>query len=200
MIPVIDLAEDRPQIVQKVADACMNYGFFYVTNHKVDTTPAFRESKKFFDLPNRQKERVADSSLTRGYTKMREETLDPKNQKIPDTKEGFYISVNDIAESDSRYNPSKLTGPNQWPTKDNCPNLEDPSSFRTAMEEYLRDVTTLARRIVTLLAESLGLSSTHFDHAFAELPLGALRLLHYESTKSNTSEGIFACGAHSDYG
>jgi isopenicillin N synthase-like dioxygenase len=40
---------------------------------------------------------------------------------------------------------------------------------------------------------------THFDRDFNE-PMAALRLLHYASVQSRPEDGIFAAGAHSDYG
>ena len=33
-----------------------------------------------------------------------------------------------------------------------------------------------------------------------EQPIALLRLLHYSAEKSVPEEGVFACGAHSDYG
>ncbi len=80
----------------------------------------FEQSRAFFSLPEHIKQRISNPVLNRGYTGMEEETLDPAKQKISgrgDTKEGYYIS-DDIHETDPRYNPEKLSGPNVWPTKD----------------------------------------------------------------------------------
>lgn len=201
VIPTICLdAESHRQIVADVRRACTECGFFYVTGHTIQTQPILEQSRSFFALPDDQKRAVRDPTLTRGYTAMQEETLDPIHQSEGDTKEGFYISINDIPTNDPRYNPAKLTGPNQWPSKETTPDLKDPQEWKLVMEMYMQDATILCRTIVQLLAESLNLSPDHFDHAFHDLPLATLRLLHYTSTISQPEMGLYACGAHSDYG
>jgi isopenicillin N synthase-like dioxygenase len=50
-----------------------------------------------------------------------------------------------------------------------------------------------------LLAKALGLDKNFFDQHFQE-PIASLRLLHYAERESNPDNGIFGCGAHSDYG
>jgi isopenicillin N synthase-like dioxygenase len=45
----------------------------------------------------------------------------------------------------------------------------------------------------------LGLDESYFDKDFAE-PVATLRLLHYDKRQSEPEKGIYACGAHSDYG
>ncbi|KAH9780386.1 Fe2OG dioxygenase domain-containing protein [Citrus sinensis] len=58
-VPVIDLAcDDRSLIVQQVADACKNYGFFQAINHEVplETVERVLEvAKEFFNLPVEEK-------------------------------------------------------------------------------------------------------------------------------------------------
>lgn len=67
------------------------------------------------------------------------------------------------------------------------------------MEDYHTKITNIALRVVKLIALALGLEESHFDDDFKE-PMATLRLLHYAKRKSNPEEGIYACGAHSDYG
>ena len=203
MIPTIRLDdEDHAATVQAVRKACLEFGFFYIAGHGIETTSAavLQQSKLLFDLPVTEKNAVSDATLSRGYTAMREETLDPANQTVGDTKEGFYISVNDISVNDPRFNPAKLAGPNQWPDAIKCPSMQDPVAFKTTMSTYLNQITAVSIAIVRLIAESLGLPSHHFDDAVANEPLASLRLLHYEATVSNVDAGIYACGAHTDYG
>ena len=205
-IPIIYLDDgaNRAETVAAIRKACTECGFFYVTRHCVDPPccqAVMEQSERFFDLPLVEKKAVSDAQLTRGYTAMQEETLDPANQTEGDTKEGFYISINDIPVDDPRYNPSKLAGPNQWPTPETCPSLADPTLWKQTMQEYMRQVTQLSRQIVRLLAESLDLPTEYFDDYFRDgEALGALRLLHYAATPSQIELGRYACGAHSDYG
>jgi len=206
-IPTIHLGgENHAETVAAVRQACVECGFFYVTGYAPSimdpntTTAVLEQSQRFFALPVEQKRAVSDPKLTRGYTAMQEETLDPANQTQGDTKEGFYISINDIPETDPRYNPAKLAGPNQWPAPETCPDLPDPQHWKHIMTKYMQDVTQLSRTIVQLLAESLDLAPTFFDDAFRDQPLAVLRLLHYSATQSAPQDGVYACGAHSDYG
>lgn len=68
------------------------------------------------------------------------------------------------------------------------------------MEEYFNSLSLLGLRLVQLIALSLQLPSNFFDDAFQD-PLALLRLLHYDGRISSDPEkGIYACGAHSDYG
>ena len=123
---------------------------------------------------------------------MEEETLDPSVQKKGDTKEGFYIGT-EITKGDSRFDPSKLRGPNQWPDRSQLPN------FRSTMEDDFEKISSVGFQVVRLLALALGLDEDYFDSAFQE-PMAALRLLHYAKEESKPEDGIYACGAHSDYG
>lgn len=204
-IPTIRLNdEDHAATVQAVRKACLEFGFFYIAGHGIETATAtvLQQSKLLFDLPVTEKKAVSDATLSRGYTAMREETLDPPNQTTGDTKEGFYISVNDISVDDPRFNPAKLAGPNQWPDATKCPSMQDPVAFKTTMLTYMDQITAVSIAIVRLIAESLGLPPHHFDDAIVAKnePLASLRLLHYEATASNVNAGIYACGAHTDYG
>lgn len=208
VIPTIHLggaaADDHAETVAAVRKACSECGFFYVVptgQSAINTAAVLEQSQQFFALPESEKRVVSDVKLTRGYTAMQEETLDPANQTAGDTKEGYYISMNDIPVEDPRYNPAKLAGPNQWPSSETCPSLKDPAKWKQVMQEYMDQVTQLSRQIVRLLAESLDLSPNYFDAFFRDSEaLGALRLLHYAATPSQTETGLFACGAHTDYG
>lgn len=203
-IPCIRLDDDdHAATVLAVRKACLETGFFGVTGHQIEAATmasVLHQSKLLFDLSGDEKRAISDSVLTRGYTAMREETLDPVNQSVGDTKEGFYISINDIPKEDSRYNPAKLAGPNQWPDADKCPSMADPDAFKTTMLLYMDQITAVCHILVRLLAESLGLPANHFDEAVVTLPLASLRLLHYEAVPSDTDRGVYACGAHTDYG
>jgi isopenicillin N synthase-like dioxygenase len=68
------------------------------------------------------------------------------------------------------------------------------------MERYFEQVSTVAFRLVQLLALAVGLEDEHyFDDSFQN-PMAALRLLHYSTEVSIPQHGVYACGAHSDYG
>jgi isopenicillin N synthase-like dioxygenase len=202
-IPTIRLDDsDRDTLVKTLRSACVDVGFFYLENHGISSDLISRvmdQSKLLFDLPLEEKQVLSDKVTSRGYTAFEEETLDPKRQTKGDTKEGFYIGK-DVPEESPEYNPSKLTGPNQWPSTDKSPSMADCEAFQEVMNEYRSECNRVGFRLVQLLALAIGLEDEHyFDGDFAD-PLTTLRLLRYAKETSKPEDGIFACGAHSDYG
>nr|CAB3500359.1 unnamed protein product [Digitaria exilis] len=83
-LPVVDLASpDLRAAAAAVRQACVEHGFFYVTNHGVDSTlmeSLFAESKAFFDLPMEEKMKLQRSSNHRGYTPPYAEKLDASSK------------------------------------------------------------------------------------------------------------------------
>lgn len=201
-IPTVRLNNpDRDETVRCLRDACVNHGFLYLEGHGID--PLFLEqvmnqSKALFDLPLECKEQIKDSVLNRGYTAFEEETLDPAVQTRGDTKEGFYIGI-DVSESSPAYNPAKLRGPQPWPSPETCGDTFDCDTFRKTMERYFEEAGSVGFRVVQLLALAIGVDGHFFDDAFQD-PMAVLRLLHYAKEESNPEDGVYACGAHSDYG
>jgi isopenicillin N synthase-like dioxygenase len=68
-----------------VAQACVEHGFFYVTNHGVDRgllEAVFAESKRFFDLPMEDKMALLRGANHRGYTPPYAEKLDASSQFV----------------------------------------------------------------------------------------------------------------------
>lgn len=201
MIPTISLNASQEEIVSSLRDACINVGFFYLEDHSTPQNlldDMFAQSGQLFSLPMDQKLELSDSLLTRGYTRFGEETLDPMNQKRGDTKEGFYIGDEVDVEL---LDPKKLKGPNVWPTDANCSMTDEQCQlFRCTMERYRQEAVRVCMELVRCFAVSLTLNNPHlFDEYFAE-PSTCIRLLHYSSEESAPSEGVYACGAHSDYG
>ena len=183
------------QLAQQVRNACRDVGFFYLEGHGIESSflnEVMEQSKLLFDLPLDEKNALTDKVMSRGYTAMGEETLDPAVQTCGDTKEGYYIA-DDFPQNHPLYNPEKLRGPNQWPSQQRLAN------FKPVMELYLTRVGEIAMRVVRLIALSLGLPRDFFDPHFQE-PMRFIRLLHYDRTQSEPGSGVFACGAHSDYG
>ena len=202
-VPTVHLhSDDKEKTAKMLRAACINVGFFYLESHGLDTQfldEVLDASKELFNLPLSEKRSLSDHVMSRGYTSMGEETLDPVNQKVGDTKEGFYIGQ-DIDENHPLYNPAKLSGPNVWPgMRDEC-SLRDSQAWKEVMQIYFQKCCEIGFELTQLIAISLGLEEHYFDMFFSSNPLAALRLLHYSSQESDPDNGIFACGAHSDYG
>ena len=201
-IPTISLnCASQKEIASSLREACINAGFFYLKDHSIPQSlldDVFTQSKQLFSLPMEHKLEISDSVLTRGYTRFEEETLDPMNQVRGDTKEGFYIGDEvDVQHMD----PKKLKGPNVWPTNTNCSMTDEQCQlFRDTMERYRKEAVRVCMELVKYFALSLTSGNPHlFDEYFTE-PTTFIRLLHYSAEESVPCEGVYACGAHSDYG
>ncbi|CAB62039.1 putative protein [Arabidopsis thaliana] len=80
----IDLANPNfQQSAVSLKQACLDCGFFYVTNHGISEElkdEAFEQSKKFFALPLEEKMKVLRNEKHRGYSPVLDQILDPENQ------------------------------------------------------------------------------------------------------------------------
>lgn len=194
LIPLVDVSADEAVAAARVHKACTESGFFYATGHGIPEellSEVFRQFKAAFALPQEEKDRLLADENNRGYTPFAEETLDPEHQTRGDTKEGFYFG-RDIPSNDPEAS-LPLHGPNQWPSEELLP------GFRATITAYFEALTALAHKLLRLLALSLQLPGDYFDPMFVK-PMVALRPLHYSAEVSAPTEGVFGCGAHSDYG
>ena len=209
-IPTISLAFDEGsaeevEAARCVREACTTVGFFYIENHGISLAARdelFASSAELFALPLEVKRSVFDAVLNRGYTAWGEETLDPVAQTVGDTKEGFYIGREVAAE---KAEPEKLAGPNQWPPE--CAvgagsesGLHVASGWRASMERYFAAMNGVGYRLLRLLAIALELGDANHFRPFFRDGVSVLRLLHYSDRVSSPDDGVYACGAHSDYG
>eukprot|EP01063_Lacrimia_lanifica_P041047 TRINITY_DN9478_c1_g1_i1.p1 TRINITY_DN9478_c1_g1~~TRINITY_DN9478_c1_g1_i1.p1 ORF type:complete len:325 (+),score=118.39 TRINITY_DN9478_c1_g1_i1:43-1017(+) len=198
-LPVVDLS--APSCVKDIRAACLETGFFYVAGHGVPATvidAMFASSKAFFEQPQAEKLKVlaTAATLNRGYTQMGEETLDTSGaQKVGDTKEGYYAAREPTAGAEERI---AMMGRNVWPAPGVVP------GFQGTMERYTAEMQAAGTRVVQRIVEGMfgagdPAGQREFMAAF-ERPVATLRLLHYKAQRSAPEEGVFACGAHSDYG
>ncbi len=201
MLPIIDiagLASERPADRQAVGAAlriaCLDKGFFYVSNHGISENlveAVFTEAARFFALPAEEKSAVdkARSRANRGYEPLQGQTLEPGAP--PDLKEGYYIGP-ELAADDPRVVAGKFNhGPNLWPAR--------PVGFRPVMEAYFKEMNALGTRLMQGLALSLGLAEGHFA-AFCSDPMTTLRLLHYPPQPTHGDPAQKGAGAHTDFG
>jgi isopenicillin N synthase-like dioxygenase len=179
-VPLIDLRAARPADIDT---ALRGSGFFAVAGHGVppDTVAAaFDASRRFFALDEGTKRRwhIDGWPLKRGFDPIGWQSLDPGQP--PDVKESFYLDVEAI-------------GPNQWPDEALVP------GFRAALSAYAASMEALARRLMALFEQALGLPRGHFD-GFMRHPTCTTRLLHYPPQPTDARPGQIGCGAHTDWG
>ena len=197
-VPVLDLcaACDEAALASQLRAACETSGFFYLhTGAEAKQTAMLAAARALFDLPFEAKEnlRSTSASKNRGWTPLGEETLDPARQRRGDTKEGYYIGRE--VSPDSEESALPLHGPNVWPPEALLP------GWRETMEDFSACCVALCRRLLRLLALSLDLDAGFFDAPGRfDSPQTFLRLLRYSTELSDVDGGVFAAGAHSDYG
>lgn len=192
--PVINLTDSETVVVQEIKNACSSAGFFYVSHHDVDEeliSEAFQHVKALLTLPMRDKMMLLADRNQRGYVPLYEQCLDPASQISGDTKEGFYIGPEVLPDSPDANLP--LHGPNRWPDEVLLPN------FKATMNKYVDAMGVLGNRLIRLLALALDLPHDFFSSYF-ENPFYILRPVRYTEEISIVDHGIFAAGAHVDWG
>eukprot|EP01083_Nonionella_stella_P077171 210565_1 len=191
-LPVIDFSLTDSELVDAVRDACVNEGFFYLSNHRVPQElidSVFAESKRFFDLPLAEKEKLTmEPGTTRGYSKFAKMLLDSENQTEGCQNERFYVRK-DVPPSDT--NDHSLKGPGKWP--------EDLPGWKETIVGYMSALRVVSYRIVQLYALALGVEKDYFKKFYASED-DAMTLIRYSAEASRPSDGIYGCGAHSDWG
>ncbi|HEY0200292.1 MAG TPA: 2-oxoglutarate and iron-dependent oxygenase domain-containing protein [Burkholderiaceae bacterium] len=200
-IPVLDLADALPpggarsgMVTAQMREAGMASGFFYVRNHGVPATlvdAQYALAKRFFDLPQADKQAI-DLHLSpsmRGYEAIGAQTLGEGAR--PDLKESFYCGLEYASDHPYVQRGYHSYGTNQWPAA--LPGMAVQCTAYTAA------LQALALRLMQLMALSLGLPETYFDHTH-DNPMVTLRLLRYPPHPENADARTFGAGEHTDWG
>jgi isopenicillin N synthase-like dioxygenase len=182
---MVDLTSDESSIVAQIKNAAENHGVFYVCNHGIGLDLANEVSKAFFDDLN-QTER--NQFLGRGYVGIAKETLNKHTQTVGDQKHGFSF------KSTLPSNATKpiLNPPLVWSNTSKI-NVAD------NMHKVVFDLTSLGTKLAEYFCLALGIDRKCLS-GYLDVPLRYLRLLEYPAVKSIPEQGIFAAGAHTDYG
>ncbi len=200
-IPVIDLshalqpgAARSAEVAQAIRAAAMSSGFFYITRHGVDPAlvrEQFALAADLLALPASTKDALSvhNSAGMRGFEQPGAQTLDADAK--PDVKESFQCGMNYPADHPYVLAGYHGYGPSQWP--DELPQAR--AQCATYTEEMLR----LSRRLMQLIALSLGLPEAHFDHVGIN-PMVSLRMIRYPAQPKDADERTFGAGAHTDWG
>ncbi|MED6118526.1 Jasmonate-induced oxygenase 2 [Stylosanthes scabra] len=187
-IPVIDLGgllgidlEARRSVLQKISEACNEWGFFQVVNHSVrpELMDKARETwREFFHLPMELKQKYANSPKTyEGYGSR----LGVEKGAILDWSDYYFL----------HYLPLSLKDYNKWPSL--------PPSCREVFDEYGREVVKLGGRLMKALSINLGLEDDFLQNAFGGEDIGAcLRVNFYP--KCPRPDLTLGLSPHSDPG
>lgn len=197
-IPIIDLtnfqenATIRHQVATQIAEACQNFGFFYVIGHGVSEVlqeNLEQYSRYFFGLSNEQKNEIRMSlggRAWRGYFSVGEEMTSGK----PDIKEGLYFGSELADNHPMVINQTPMFGKNLFPNQ--IPEL------KTAVLQYLSEMERLGHLLMAGISLSLGLPEDYFAQNYTTNPLILFRIFNYPS--SNFDLDSFGVGEHTDYG
>ena len=187
-IPVLSLNLPKEEFAQKIGDSFRTFGFAMVRDFPIDRAlidKAMALSKEFFALPEEEKRKYHDATISgaRGYTPFGVEIA--KDAKAHDLKEFWYIG-RDLPEGSPLADASMP--PNIWPTR--------PEGFQELFTELYRQYDATGAKILSAIAIYLGLDEHWFDGAIED-GNSVMRLLHYPPLNNVEGEAIRA-GAHGD--
>ena len=196
-IPVVDLgsfgasSSDAERIGAALDRACGEFGFFYVTGHRIDPALSGRLmtlAREFFALPAEHKMTIAmehGGRAWRGYFPVDGELTSGR----PDRKEGIYFGT-ELGPDDPRVRSGlPLHGLNLYPAV---------MGFREALLAYISKVTALGQTLLSGIAIGLGLRRDYFLERYTRDPTVLFRIFNYPpATESPDALGV---GEHTDYG
>jgi isopenicillin N synthase-like dioxygenase len=181
--------ESTAQVVEAIARACSQTGFFYIANHGVprDCVATLRtQSAAFFALPMAERMQIRMGASIRGYLPLgyrSEETDSPGGTNL---QEGFWMGHERAADVNCPFD-----GPNVWPA--NCPEL------KPAMEAYFGALEGLSLHLRWAFAQALQVEPARFDAVF-DHPQTRLKLNHYPPQELPETLDEIGVVPHSDTG
>lgn len=183
-IPLIDIENlFDDSVIEKIHEACKNWGFFYISNHQVsaDLIEKFRSiSSGFFLLPKEKKKLVERSrENSRGY-------FDSELTKTKlDWKEGF-----DYGAQNGSLDSSGLDGFNQWPN--------EPENFEEIMRQWFSEMEKLSELLMRAIAKSFNWDLDTFKPYFHLNHTSLARINYYpKCPHPDTNKGVHE---HTDAG
>jgi len=196
-IPVIDIGamlgdddEAKQAAADKVREAAINVGFFYVKNHGIPAEvieQACATADRFYALPEDIKCRydVMKTKRHKGYVPVGGLSADPT---IVDLQEGYECGL-ELPDDDPDYLAGNaLLGPNVWP--------EEMPEFQRDIYRYFEESTELGKRLYRLFALAVGMPEDYFEPMVTK-PCAQLRILYYPDT--DPKDAKIGIGAHTDY-
>lgn len=199
-IPIIDLSsfnsygEDcyyrQISTAREVFDAAINTGFFYVSNHGVNSdliSNVFNVSKYFFNLRSDYKLKLNEDlrEHRRGYNPPSKNTNNVGNKE---SLESFYAGSEPPHHLSDYHQEYCL---NIWPS--------DNPFFVSYVSSYFTAMSIFARTMFQVFALALNLPADFFK-AYTDHPGSMLRMLHYrpQTIREYESE-MLGARAHSDH-
>lgn len=186
--------DSKKALADKVRAACVNVGFFYVTNHGISETiiqEAVDRSKDFFSLPLEDKMMIENkkSPNFKGYSPLLSGNNDPDNDG--DLQEGFEFGLEQIAQGqDDSSDEGVMAGANVWPSQ-----LPE---FRRAALQYYHAAVNLGKKLFPLFALALDLPENFFEDKTRH-SAALMKMLHYPPQTGPVDGRVLGIGAHTDW-
>lgn len=198
-LPIIDLGGVRardPASMKRAAseiyDACIDFGFFYVTNHGVPDVviaDALAAAYEFFAKPVEEKRKVAINANHRGFSEMGGALM--YGAKKPDRKEFYTIGLELPEDDPAVLAGEKLRGPNNWPA--------GMPKFRTDYYRFYEEIGKCGADLLSAMALSLGLDPDFFAPSYRKR-LQRTQMIHYPPQPAELGAEQFGVAPHTDYG
>ena len=164
-VPVIDISAARESVVEEIAAACRDWGFFQVRGHGVPQevmTGTLEAAQAFFARPREAK---------RAYLRTVENPWGYYDRELTknarDKKEVFDIGPDALGQ---RASDDAFEGGTRWPG--------EPAQFRTAIESYVAAADRVSMALLEAIGEGLGAADAILS-AFKPTHSSFLRLNHY---------------------
>jgi len=201
-LPIVDLDESEEEQARQLQQACIKHGFFYVRNHGILEdlqAAAIAQSRAVFGMDRSKKLELLLDRNNRGWAPMTKDKPETAAGEVksatakPITKESFFIGRE--VKAGSEESADYMQGPNQWPREADCP------GFRQTMNCYFDELWDLGLQLTGVIVRSLDVHPSCVESASLRTkPMLLMRLLHYDQTKSDPAQGVFAAVPHTDYG
>ena len=199
-LPIIDLASSYADVVDAVAEAATEFGFFQVINHGISDELIdlmWAQTKGFFAQPVEFKRALLRTKEnSRGFY---DRELTKRKRDLKQVFDLGHVPFPDMAEDDPR-NFHRVDGRNQWPELD---------GFRDTMLAWLDACEVLSLRLVGIFALALNEPVEELQRHFGRADhTSAMRLNHYplgdvlteDEAANETPLGDMALHHHSDAG
>jgi isopenicillin N synthase-like dioxygenase len=189
-----DLQLDRDKAILRLRDACHNPGFFYLTDHGLDSSldqELLGVAQQFFDLPEaaRHEINIVNSPHFRGYTVLGSEQTGGKS----DWRDQIDVGPEEpepILESTA---PPwmRLRGPNQWPVE--LPEMQ------AIVTKWMDAIEPVAVSLLRSIAVGLGQPADIYDQVMGPNPYPRMKIMRYPALPETDSAGQ-GLGLHHDSG
>lgn len=179
---------------RQIKEACHSVGMFYLVGYDIDQAlidAVMQQSAQFFASSQSDKDAISikNSPQFRGYGLL-------KNYR--DWREQIHIGVESSFAELSDTVPSvywQLWGKNQWPAS------TDSGEFKSCVLDYFAAVESLARTLLSLLAEALDKPADFFTERMKDRPYLLMKAMSYLPQEKKDADASSQMGvtAHCDW-